>query len=99
MEFTLAKAISTHLTHASAMQSSNTSTRIFHQGEEFMKRSIRHTRKFAELPIAWREAEYAALRTNAADTCDDRVSEDIFDVEDERTEVEIILHRMIHDAN
>ena len=64
-----------------------------------MKRSIRHTRKFAELPIVWREAEYAALRTNAADTCDDRVSEDIFDVEDERTEVEIILHRMIHDAN
>ena len=39
------------------------------------------------------------LRTNAADTCDDRVSENIFDVEDERAEVENIVHRMIHGAN
>ena len=39
------------------------------------------------------------LRTNASDTCDDRVSENIFDVEDERTELENIVHRMIHGAN
>lgn len=64
-----------------------------------MKHSAFRSRKLPELPIAWREAEYAALRTNAADTCDDRVSENIFDVEDERVEVENIVHRMIHGAN
>jgi hypothetical protein len=64
-----------------------------------MKRSAFRSRKLPELPIAWREAEYAALRSNAADTCDDRVSENIFDVEDERVEVENIVYRMIHGAN
>jgi len=64
-----------------------------------MKRSALRSRKLPELPIAWREAEYAALRANTADTCDDRVSENIFDVEDERVEVENIVHRMIHGAN
>ena len=64
-----------------------------------MKRSAFRSRKSLKLPIAWREAEYAALRANAADTCDDRVSENIFDVEDEREEVEIIVHRMIRGAN
>lgn len=64
-----------------------------------MKRSTYSSRKLPELNIAWREAEYAALRTNAADTCDDRVSEDIFDVEDERVEVENIIHKMVHGAN
>jgi hypothetical protein len=67
----------------------------------------RHARKHAAfgrrnlpgLPIAWREAESAALRANAADTCDDRVSENIFDVEDERAEVDIIVHRMNHGLN
>lgn len=47
-------------------------------------------RYLAELPIAWRKA---------ADTCDDRVSENIFDVEDERAEVDIIVHGMLHGAN
>ena len=61
-----------------------------------MKRNVICSRKSPQLPIAWREAEYAALRANAADTCDDRVSEDIFDVEDERAEVDIIVQRMIH---
>jgi hypothetical protein len=64
-----------------------------------MKRSAIRSRKSAELPIAWREAEYAALRVNAADTCDDRVSENIFDVEDERAEVDIIVHGMMHELN
>jgi hypothetical protein len=70
----------------------------FH-GEETMKRTTFRPRKLAELPIAWREAEYAALRANAEDTCDDRVSENIFDVEDERAEVDIIVHRMNHGPN
>jgi hypothetical protein len=64
-----------------------------------MKHTAFRRRELRERPIAWREAEYAALRANAADTCDDRVSEDIFDVEDERAEVDIIVHRMNHSAN
>jgi hypothetical protein len=64
-----------------------------------MKRSAFRSRKLLELPIAWREAEYAALRANSADTFDDRVSEDIFDLEDERAEVEILTHGMIHGGN
>ena len=64
-----------------------------------MKRTTVHHRKLPELPIAWRDAEYAALRAIAADTCDDRVSEDIFDIEDEWAEVGIIVHRMNHSAN
>jgi len=64
-----------------------------------MKRSAFRSRKLPELPIAWSEAEYAALRANAADTCDDRVSENIFDVDDERAEVDIIVQGMIHGVN
>ena len=64
-----------------------------------MKRAALRSRKLTELPLAWREAENAALRADAADTCDDRVSQNIFDVEDERAEVDIIVHGMIHDAN
>jgi len=64
-----------------------------------MKRTAPRHPRSPELPIAWREAEYAALRANASDTCDDRVSEDIFDIDDERAEVDIIVHGMIHNAN
>ncbi len=64
-----------------------------------MKRIALRGRKSPALPHAWREAEYAALRANAADTSDDRVSENIFDIEDERAEVDIIVNRMMHDAN
>lgn len=64
-----------------------------------MKRNATRSHKSLKLPIAWREAEYAALRANAADSCDDRVSDNIFDAEDERAEVDIIVHGMIHDFN
>jgi hypothetical protein len=64
-----------------------------------MKRTAFRNRKSTEVPIAWREAEYAALRANAADTCDDRVSENIFDVDDGRAEVDIIIHGMMRSAN
>jgi hypothetical protein len=67
--------------------------------EETMKHNAFRGRQFSELPITWREAEYAALRAEAADTCDDRVSENIFDVEEERAEVDIIVRGMIHGAN
>jgi hypothetical protein len=63
-----------------------------------MKRIAVRRPKSTGLPIAWRDAEYAALRANAADTCDDRVSEEIFDAEDEWTEVGVILHRLNHNA-
>jgi len=68
-------------------------------GDEFMKRSTFRGRKLPERPIAWCEVEYAALRAEAGDACDDRVSENIFDVEDERAEVDIIVHGMIRGAN
>ena len=64
-----------------------------------MKRNASLSRKAAEFPRAWREAKYAALWANVTDICDDRVSDDIFDVEDEHAEVEIIARRMIHGAN
>ena len=64
-----------------------------------MKRSAHRSRKSPQLPVAWREAEYAALRSNAADSYDDRVSENIFDIEDERAEVDSIVQRMMHDLN
>jgi hypothetical protein len=64
-----------------------------------MKQSAHLRPKSSALPIAWREAEYAALRANAKDTCDDRVSESIFDVEDERAEVDIIVHALMHGAD
>jgi hypothetical protein len=67
--------------------------------EKTMKRTAFRHRKLPKLPVAWREAEYAALRVNAADTCDDRVSENIFDIEDEWAEVDIIVQRMNHGAN
>ena len=64
-----------------------------------MKRSTHRIRKSPELPVAWREAEYAALRDNAADSYDDRISENYFDADDARAEVDNIAHRMIHDSN
>jgi len=63
------------------------------------KRSAFRRRSSLQLPVAWRAAESAALRANAADTCDDRVSENIFDVEDERAEVDVIVDRLNHGAN
>ena len=34
-----------------------------------------------------------------AATCDDRVSEDIFDIDDERAEVDIIVHGLAYGLN
>jgi hypothetical protein len=64
-----------------------------------MKRSTFRVRKSPELPIAWREAKYLALRAKGADKDDDFLSEDIFDAEDERAEIDNIVHSMIHDVN
>jgi len=64
-----------------------------------MKHSAIRSRKSSERPLAWRDAEYAALGANAADAYDDRVSENIFDAEDERAEVDAIVRGMIQGAN
>ena len=64
-----------------------------------MKRNASRSSKSSKLPIAWRESEYAALRANAADSYDDRVSENIFSSEDERAEIDNIVHGIMHDAN
>lgn len=63
-----------------------------------MKWNIARSTRSPRLPIAWRKAENAALHANAADTCDDRVSDDIFEIEDERAEVNIIVERLQHYA-
>jgi hypothetical protein len=49
-------------------------------------------------PIGARAA-CSALRANAADACEDRVSENIFDLEDEYAEADIIVHGMSPGAN
>ena len=64
-----------------------------------MRRTALPRHKAPEPPFAWGEAEYAALHTSAIDTLDDRVSEDIFDIEDERAEVELVVHGMIRNEN
>ena len=64
-----------------------------------MKRSAFRIRKLRESPIARCETNYAALAANAEDTDDDRISERIFDIEDERAEVDVIVHGMIHGEN
>lgn len=58
-----------------------------------MTRAAVRRRKSAVIPLAWQQAEYAALRAIAADTCDDRVSEEIFDFEDEHAEIDLIVPR------
>ena len=64
-----------------------------------MKRNAYRSRKSPGLPLVWSKADYAALWSKAADTYDDRVSEDLFDFDDERAEVDIIVHGMIDGAN
>jgi hypothetical protein len=69
------------------------------RGGKTVKRTAAQRRKTPRIPITWRDAEYSALCAIAADTCDDRVSEDIFDIEDEWAEVDIIVHRTNRRAN
>jgi len=64
-----------------------------------MKRSTHRSHPTPQLPVAWRDAEYAAVRANAADSYDDRVFENMFDAEDERAEIESIVRRPDFDAN
>ena len=58
-----------------------------------MKHTTPRTRKQQPLPLAWRNAEYVALQVEAADACDDRVSRDMFDLEGEREEVNLVVPR------
>ena len=64
-----------------------------------MKRSAFRGNNVPDLPVVWNEAEFAALWASVSNTCDDRVSENIFDPEDEHAEVDIIVRSMNHGAN
>jgi hypothetical protein len=56
-----------------------------------MKRDAFPSRKPQESRIGWRNGQYAAMGENKEDNFDDRVSEDIFDFEDEDREVDRIV--------
>ena len=64
-----------------------------------MTRIAHRTRKLPALPAAWRKSEYTMRQINVADTCDDRVSENIFDAEDERAAVDAIVRGMTQGAH
>jgi hypothetical protein len=64
-----------------------------------MKRTVIQRQEVIEPPSAWSEAEYAALRNDAADLCDDRVSQNMFDADDEREEVDSVTHGMDFGVN
>ena len=64
-----------------------------------MKRNVIRTLPSVAIRAIWNEAEFAAAWRNVTDTFDDRVSEDIFDIEDEHAEVDIIVRGMVHGAN
>jgi len=57
-----------------------------------MNREMNRREAQYQPPLTWNEDEYAGLWTSTADTLDDRVSEDLFDAEDERAEVETVVH-------
>ena len=61
-----------------------------------MKRTSVRTRKTPKPPVAWREREYEALQLSP-DPFADRVTEEIYDAEDEHAEVEVIQYRIEHD--
>ena len=63
-----------------------------------MKRAAAPPRS-RQVPIVWSDTGYAALRANAADTFDDRVSDDLFDIDDERAEVDNIVNGMPYRLN
>lgn len=64
-----------------------------------MNRNLhRHTNLPGQLSVRCK-AEYAMKQMNAADTCDDRVSENIFDEEDERAEVDLIVRQLFQSAH
>jgi hypothetical protein len=56
-----------------------------------MKRNALPARK---APAPWSDLGYAALQGKLADTFDDRVSESIFDGEDEREAVDVVVQGM-----
>jgi hypothetical protein len=55
--------------------------------------------KLPEVPSPWIQAARVAPTAFAADALDDRVTENIFDVEDEWAAMEIIARGAMHRAN
>jgi hypothetical protein len=61
-----------------------------------MKRNALPARKVS---APWRDLGYAALQGKLADTFDDRVSESLFDFEDEREAVDVVVQAMNRSVN
>lgn len=64
-----------------------------------MKRSIHRNFRTNVAPVALRDEEYAATLAKATIAFDDRVGEDIFDFDDERAELDVIVQKMNRDKN
>lgn len=64
-----------------------------------MKSTTLRSQNLRPPPLAWGDAQYAARKINANNTCGDRVSENIFDVEDEWVKVDKIVRGIIQDGN
>lgn len=47
--------------------------------------------------LAWRKAECSMRQLNAEDCCDDRVTENIFDIEDEHAAIDGIVRGSAYD--
>jgi len=60
-----------------------------------MERTSFLDQNFRGRPL-WRDPAYTTLPSGASDTFDDRVNDDIFDAEDERAEVDVIVNGTIH---
>ena len=73
---------------------------LYHySGGHAMKRNASRNSSISQPSIAWRADEYAALQVRVAQRYEDRVSEDIFDAEDERVEVDTLFRRRAYEAN
>lgn len=69
------------------------------KGDAAMRHNTNRSFNPPEMSVAWRKAEYAALRANAKDSFDDRVSDDIFDIEDERAALDSYAQGKMRFAN
>ena len=61
-----------------------------------MKRNALPARK---VPVAWTDLGYAALQGKLPDTFDDRVSESLFESEDAREAVDVVVQGMRRTLN
>lgn len=63
-----------------------------------MKRTVIHEAKSSERLATLHGAGYVAFKGKVNDTFEDRVSDDIFDADDERAELGLLAARVAHEA-